>query len=1549
MGDSDKLREYLKRATAELQQTRRQVRDLEAKEREPIAIVAMACRFPGGVRSPEDLWDLVASGTDGVSYFPENRGWDVDGLYDPEPATPGHTYVREGGFLHEAGEFDADFFRITPRDARETDPQQRLLLETTWETLERAGVDPASLAGSDTGVYVGIAYHDYPSGGGIGTMASVASGRIAYSLGLEGPAVTLDTACSSSLVALHLAGYALRAGECALALAGGVTVMSTPAPFVGFSQDRALSADGRCRSFAAAADGTGWAEGVGMLLLERLSDARRNGHPVLAVVRGSAVNQDGASNGLTAPNGPSQQRVIRQALAVSGLKASDVDVVEAHGTGTVLGDPIEAQALLATYGQDRSAGGPLWLGSLKSNIGHAQAAAGVGGIIKMVEAMRHDLLPKTLHVDEPTPRVDWSSGDIALLTEAQPWPRSARPRRAGISSFGLSGTNAHVIVEEAPSPESVEPEPAGVRPAPAVTVFTVSAHGEPARQEQARKLLTHLTDQPTLDLRDVAFSLATTRSAMPCRAVVLADDRDGAIRGLQALAGGDPARGVVTGTAKIQPGVAYLFSGQGAQRLGMGRELADEFPAYASELRKVVAELDPHLDTPLLDVMWGDDADLLEQTRYAQPALFAVEVALFRLLESWGVRPGFVGGHSLGEVTAAHVAGMMSLPDAARLVVARGRLIGRLPAGGVMVSVLATEADVAPLLIPGAEIAAVNSPSSVVVSGSGDAVGAVAKALEALGHKTKQLAVSHAFHSALMEPMLAEFQAAVSDLEFHPPRIPVLSNVFGEVVSDARLADSAYWVSHVRSAVRFADGVRALEAAGVDTFIELGPDSVLAAMGQDCLTGGGEFISTLRRGRAEPMALATGIARAYVRGVPVNWANYHGGGNRVDLPTYAFQHRHYWVDTPAPAGKSAVDSWRYRVEWELRQRPEAGQLSGTWVLAVPAAYAQAEAQAVAAELSRNGATVSFLEVGDDTREELTHRLRRLEPPTGVLSLLALDDRSWPADDAVSRGSIGTFVLAQALADAAITAPFWCLTTGAVSVAGHEEVASDAQAAVWGLGIGLSLDRPASWGGLVDLPTGLDDAALARLSGVLADSGGEDQLALRASGCYGRRLARAEAARSGSAWQPRGTTLISGGTGGLGAHVARMLAARGAEHLLLTSRSGASAPGAAELAAELADLGTQVTIEACDVADRAALAELLDRAPSVTAVVHAAGVAQRVAPPEELTAAEFAEIARAKVAGARNLDELLRDQVLTAFVLFSSGSAVWGSVGQTAYASANSVLDAIAHRRRARGATATSIAWGPWAGGMVDAELGSLLRRVGTLPMRPAVAVQALAGALDADESHLVVADFDWARFAPAYTFARQRALLDGLPEVRAILDGDPAEKSATAGQELAAALGGLPGAGQLQLLLDRVRDQVAELAEYESAADVGPDKSFGDLGFDSVDAVTLRSKLSALTGLALPSTMIFDYPTPLALAKFLQAELCGQGAAVLPVLAELDRLEDLLTGLSTEELEENRVLARLQTLIGRLYAGRDDTVGTDLESASATEVFAFIEQELGLS
>ncbi|WP_335984396.1 SDR family NAD(P)-dependent oxidoreductase, partial [Streptomyces sp. CA2R106] len=870
---------------------------------DPMVIVGMACRFPGGVDNPADLWRVVTDGVDVMSGFPDDRGWDLEALYDPNGERAGSSVTREGGFLDDAGGFDAAFFGISPREAMATDPQQRLVLEASWEALEHAGIDPAALAGTSTGVFVGAAPSGYSEVAGAtpeaqghlltGGLLSVLSGRVAYTLGLQGPAVSVDTACSSSLVALHWAGQALRAGECSLALVGGVAVMATPGGFVEFSRQGGLAANGRVKAFAEAADGTAWSEGVGVLVVERRSDAERNGHRVLAVVRSSAVNQDGASNGLTAPNGPSQQRVIRQALAAASLSPSDVDVVEAHGTGTTLGDPIEAQALLATYGQGRPAERPLLLGSLKSNIGHTQAAAGVAGVIKMVLALQNGVVPRTLHVDAPSSQVDWSAGGVELVTAQVAWPSADpdRPRRAGVSSFGVSGTNAHVILEAAPEaePESV------VEDRGAGTVWVVSGRSEEALRAQAGRLVSAVDG---VDPVAVGAALLS-RSVFEHRAVVVGADAGELTAGLRALAAGESVANVAQGVGRNGRRVAVLFAGQGAQRLGMGRVLYGESEVFAAAFDEVVAELDRHLDVPLREVVWGEDAEELNSTGWAQPALFAVEVALFRLLESFGVEPDYLLGHSIGEVAAAHVAGVFDLRDACRLVAARARLMQALPAGGAMVAIAAPEEGVRPYLSDEVSLAGVNAPGSVVVSGGEAAVLAVGERFRALGVKTTRLRVSHAFHSALMDPMVEDFMAAIADVEFSEPRIPVVSNLTGE---PADMTSPKYWAQQVRSAVRFADGLAWLAGQGVDTFVDAGPDGVVAGLAQ-ANAEDAVAVALMRKDREGLRTALLAAGELFVQGVPVAWQTLAGGRKpgRVDLPTYAFQRRRYWAQ-PKPAG-----------------------------------------------------------------------------------------------------------------------------------------------------------------------------------------------------------------------------------------------------------------------------------------------------------------------------------------------------------------------------------------------------------------------------------------------------------------------------------------------------------------------------------------------------------------------------------------------------------------------------------------------------------------------
>ncbi|WP_417281736.1 SDR family NAD(P)-dependent oxidoreductase [Actinomadura rugatobispora] len=1516
MGNEQELLENLRWVTADLRRARQRVRDLEERASEPVAIIGMACRFPGNIRSPRDLWRLVDSGGDAIGGYPRRRGWDA-GLYDPDPDGHGTVTAREGGFLSDAEYFDAAFFGIAPREALAMDPQQRLLLEVAWEAFEDAGVDPQGLRGSDTGVYVGMMAQDYgprmhdgaESVEGhvlTGTLPAVASGRLAYTFGFEGPAVSVDTACSSSLTALHLAVRALRGGECGLAVVGGATVMSEPGLLVEFSRQRGLSPDGRCKAFSAEANGTGLGEGVGLLLVERLADARRHGHPVLAVVRGSAVNSDGASSGLTAPNGPAQQRVIRQALANAGVTAAEVDAVEAHGTGTVLGDPIEAQALLATYGQSRPPGRPLWLGSVKSNIGHAQAAAGVAGVIKMVEAMRHGVLPRTLYAGEPSRHVDWESGEVSLLAEQRSWPGDGRPRRAGVSSFGISGTNAHVILEEAPEPAAAEPqEEAGGAEGP--TSWLISARGEQALRDQAARLAEFVTADPDVPLADVAHTLATARPALDDRAAVIGETRAELLSGLAALAQGTPAPNVVRGRAEAPARTALLFAGQGSQYPGMGRGLYDAHPVFAKAFDEACAHLDPLVGGSLAETVWTGES--LDRTGLTQPALFAFEVALYRLLEHWGVEPDYLAGHSVGEITAAHVAGVLDLPDAAAMVAARARLMDALPQGGAMVAVGVTEELLRPHLeahgAGAVDIAAVNGADSLVISGDETAVLAVARAVAEQGHRTRRLTVSHAFHSALMEPMLEEFRAVVAGLDFGTPRIPIVSNRTGKIASAGELRDPDHWVRHVRDTVRFHEGVQTLVEQGVEAFLEVGPDGTLTGM-----VGAPGAIATLRRDRDDVRELAAALASAHVHGVPVGWRTIHRG-RRVALPAYPFQRTRYWVRAetggrgPAQAAEGLE---RYRVEWMPLPVPAAAPLTGTWLLAVPASHAQDPwVDAVAASLTGRGLDIRRMAVAeDDDRSSLAARLS-VEvgegEAGGVLSLLGLDERPHPDEPHVSVGSASTLALVQALGDAGVEAPLWLVTRGAVSIGRSERVEHPGQAQIWGFGRVVGLEHPGRWGGLVDLPTGLGDLDgqdLARhLCAALGAPDGEDQIAVRPSGPFVRRLlpAPSAAAPGEPEWSARGTALITGGTGALGAHVARWLAGAGAEHLVLVSRRGPQAPGAAELEAELTELGVAVTIAACDLGDGAALAGLVerirDRHGPINTVVHCAGVNRRT-PIADMSVTEFASV-NAKAAAAAALSELFDDELddLDAFVLFSSIAGVWGSAGQAAYASANAFADALAEHRRGRGLPATAVAWGAWAGGGMGDEDGfaEQLRRQGIGAMAPEPAIGALHRILAADESGVVVADVDWARFAPLFAAARPRPLLAELPEAAEALAGGTAPAAGgDAASGLRERLAGLSETEQRERTLRLVVAHAAAVTGAEPAA-IDPGRPFRALGFDSLMTVELRNRLIAATGLALPTTLAFDRPTPAAVADHVREELAG-GRRAAAVTAPRERAAD---------------------------------------------------------
>ncbi|MEV0708655.1 type I polyketide synthase [Nocardia aurea] len=1581
---------------------------------DPIAIVALSGRFPGA-DTPEQLWDLVAGGGQAIGDFPDDRGWDLAALFDPSGTESGSSYVRHGGFVRDAAHFDAAFFGISPREAAAMDPQQRLVLEAAWELFERARIVPGTLAGSRTAVYLGATPQEYgprlhqmpdvAEGYGLtGLSPSVLSGRVAYTFGLAGPAITVDTACSSSLVALHLAVRALRAGEVDLAIAGGVTVMSNPGMFTEFSRQRGLAPDGRCKAFAAGADGTGWAEAVSLVLVERLSDARRLGHDILAVVRGSAVNQDGASNGLTAPNGPAQQRVIQEALADAGLRASDVDVVEAHGTGTALGDPIEAQALLATYGRDRSE--PLWLGSLKSNIGHTQAAAGTAGLTKAVLALRHRTIPATLHVDAPSPHVDWSAGAVRLVTEARPWLPGPRPRRAGISSFGISGTNAHVIIEEAPvavipPAASADEFHGGQLP------FVLSGGSAEALRAQAGRLA---AGDIGSNIAEFASALVRDRTVFGTRAVVTADGVGDLVAGLTALADGRSAPEVTVGPGSAAGGkVAVVFGGQGSQRAGAGRELYERFPMFRAAFDRAVELLDGHLDGvgqhSIRDIAFGaaGTEGLIDATVFTQPVVFAVETALFRLIESWGIDVAVVAGHSIGGVVAAHVAGALSLEDAARLVAARGRLMGSLPSGGAMVAVEATEGEVLEAIARsvvdhrggGISIAAVNGSRSLVISGADAAVQAVAAELSDTGRRTKRLPVSHAFHSSLMEPVLAEFDAVVAGLSFRPTQLVLVSDSTGEVLADDELADPRYWVRHLRGTVRFADAVRTARDAGAELFLELGAQAVLTPAVASTLEEhdrGGVAVAALRGDRAETLGLFRAAATVFTHGHDVDWTAIVAPARPITLPTYAFQRQRYWLDAPAittvekrtgedwfwervrahdaaaladelgvdaaAAPLSAVlpaldawrarrrdgetlDSWTYLVRWRAisvtGQRPSRGD---HWLLVAPGTGgANTWVAAISETLERSGATASTVFIDTETdRADIATALAAREQPARIVSLLPLA----PESEARATG----VALVQAVADLGLTADFRVVTSGAVAVVADESVREPWRAWHWAFTAAAVAEGAVRGGGLVDVPAEPDDALAARAVAALSNTVGERELAVRESGTWTRRLVRATPSRSTArVWRPTGTVLITGGTGALGARVARRLASNGATELLLVSRRGLDAPGARDLVDELERLGAHVTVAACDIGDRSALSAVLADIPEerpLTDVVHTAAVLDD-ALIDGLDRERIERVHRVKAGGAEHLHALTAHLPLSSFVLFSSVTGTVTTAGQANYGPGNAFSDAFAEYRRSLGLPATAIAWGHWDGaGIASPEAQTHLRRAGLRPMDPELAIDALERAVTSDHTRVVVADVDWT--ATART-AHARLVEDLLP-----VTGDTDEPTRAGG--FAERITDTDPAERVRAVQAMVRAEVAAVLGFGSAAAVADERSLRDQGFTSLSAMELRNRLREVTALDLPATVVFDHPTVPELADLILGLLIPHTPTVLEsVLGDLERITALLSGADLTGDERAVAAEHLRRVVDSSVLAPTGAVGRAVELSTATDddLIDFIGTELGIS
>ncbi|HEV7614639.1 MAG TPA: type I polyketide synthase, partial [Solirubrobacterales bacterium] len=1750
----DKLLPHLRRVMVELQETRTQLQGLERRQHEPIAIVGMSCRYPGGVSSPEELWDLVAAGRDAIGEFPANRGWPLERLYNPDPDSPGTSYARHGGFLYEAGEFDAAFFGISPREALAMDPQQRLLLEGAWEAFEDAGIDPASLRGSQTGVFAGVMYHDYVVGSqlraadheilggylGTGTAGSVASGRLAYAFGLEGPAVSVDTACSSSLIAIHLACQELRSGECEMALAGGVSVMATPTTFIDFSRQRGLAPDGRCKSFGAGADGTGWGEGVGLVLLERLSEARRKGRRVLGLIRGSAVNQDGASNGLTAPNGPSQERVIAQALADAGLAPQDIDAVEAHGTGTPLGDPIEAQALLATYGKER-ANGPLRLGSIKSNIGHTQAAAGVAGVIKTIQALEHELLPPTLHAEQPSEHVDWSEGAVELLNEPQSWPADDRPRRAGVSSFGVSGTNAHLILEEAPAADPSVVDRNGGDPdessTPALTETTLpwllSAKTEPALRETASRLAAHLSANPELKTADIGNALAG-RSAFEHRAALVGGDRQGLVKALSALATEERTDGLLRSTARTAGPIVFMFPGQGGQWAGMALELIERSPVFAKKIAECEAALSEHLQGFSIEEALRGEGEDLDRLDVVQPALFSIMVSLVELWRSLGVTPDVVIGHSQGEIVAAHVAGGLSLKDAARVVALRSRALVSIAGKGAMASVAASAEEIAPLIESYGNrlsLAAINGPTSTVISGEPGALKELLATCEREGKRTRTLPVDCASHSVQVEQIEEELIEAFEPIEPRSGQIAFHSTLTGSQLDTAEL-DASYWYRNMRETVRFEQVIRELIKAGHRTFLELSPHPVLTVGLAECVEAELEdpdaalITGSLRRDEGGPERFLTSAAELWTKGAEIDWKSAFEatGAKPTSLPTYPFQRERYWfgyragagdmaaaglgksghpllgATVPLAQGEGALFTGRISLqshpwladhavlgavlipgaaflelalhagaelgcelleelvvesplvleeqgavqiqlalgdpdeedrrpfsihsrpeategeepEWTRHasgylaqakeessaQRQQAASLTGTWppegaeplevadlyerladagleygpaFQGLNAAYRRGEelfAELSLAEQESSRASAfgihpalldsAFHAVGFDLQDKANPSLpfaftgARLYA-SGASSLrlclsaqdsneisLALADESGalvfgldslsarevsPAQLGAARDphrdslfalrwspapqtplaqglpqpqlldcteaaqpeqahQIAAHALAQIqahLADEdAAGSRLTVLTKEAVAAKEGDQLTGLASSVLWGLVRSAQSEHP---GRIALIDTDGSAASVEVLEEALRS--GEPQLAIRAGGLLAPRLHRAQAPEeqeSTQSFDPERTTLITGATGTLGSLVARHLVeAHGARHLLLASRQGPEAEGAAELKEELEAIGATVEIVACDVSDRSQLEALLatvsDEQP-LGAVIHAAGALDD-ATIASLDPERLQRVFAPKLDAAWHLHELTEQIELSEFVLFSSAAATLGSPGQGNYAAANAFLDSLAAYRQAKGLPANSIAWGLWeeASALTETADRERLSRAGIEAISSQEGLDLFDASLATGESFALAAPLDRGTLRAAAKAGLLSPLLADLLRV-------PTRRSSGRDGLLARRLAETPEAERRALVLELVSAEIAAVLGHSSADAIDSESSFKDLGFDSLSAVELRNRLNALSGLSLPATMVFDYPTPAGIAEYLLGELSGaKASSALPAIS----------------------------------------------------------------
>ncbi|GAP93000.1 putative polyketide synthase [Rosellinia necatrix] len=1481
---------YLTGAGKETPKPSLEASQVHSGNHESIAVVSMACRLPGGVTSPEDFWRLLQSGGETIIDVPKDR-WDADKLYNADPDVEGTSYCRKGGFLDSIYSYDASFFGISPREAQSMDLSQHLMLELCWEAFERAGYTRDRLSGTTTGVFLGVSNNgatnnllpDLKGYSITGSANATLSGRLSYTLGLQGPSLTVDTACSSSLVATHLACNALRQGECNMAVVGGVSLLLNPGIHIEFSKLRGLSADGRCRAFSDDTNGTGFSEGATIVVLKRLSDAQRDGDDIHAVLRGTAVMHGGHSSGLTAPSGPGQANLIRTALARVAMEPGDIDYIEAHGTGTKLGDPIEATALAEVFGTGRSGSDPLRVGSAKSNIGHTQAAAGLVGLLKVVLSMQHNSLPKTLHINKPTTTIDWGKANMELVLENRPWPSSTnRLRRAGVSAFGIGGTNAHIIVEESPEPTIDKVDNINSPVSLDAIPFVLSGKSHSSLKAQAEKIRLHIEAGIGKDdrLSDIAYSLATSRTHFHRRLVVTARGKTQMLEKLASVASGFSEQLDVNGAGKAT--VAMLFTGQGSQRLGMGKDLYAVHPVFREALDEIAANF-TELESPLLDVMWAEpgsaSASLLKRADFAQPALFALEVSLWKLWQSWGVKPAFLLGHSVGEIAAAHVAGVLDLLDSCRLVMMRGRLMQALPSRGKMASIGANGAEVAVAietlgLDDKVEIAGYNTPSQTVISGDIDAVEAVILHFTELGHRTKMLDTTHAFHSSHMNGMLDDFNSVAQTVQFNPPKIPIFSSMTGRLARAGELEQGEYWVKQVRNAVRFSDAFQELASHEANVFLEIGPSPILCGLGAACLVNASEsssalWLPSLKLGMNEVMVIQNSVCELHLQRVSVDWAAYFKpfGCHRVKLPTYAFQretfypsHRTGWVASVSQSAGvdetvQGVDKMIFEVNWRPVGTDKIAA-RGLWGLFHPAGES-AWATEVQEALSNSGIKVVPVT-----------KLQEAEQLDGLLSL-------WDsgADVVQSAHTLTIKALAQ-LQEATRTGfamPMVWVTRHAVSAVASDQLAGIGAAPLWGLARTARSEHPELRLRVIDLGDGIDPAAFE--FAIMLDA--QTEIAVRQEQLLIPHMERVSSAASPSVKRPLlradGAVLVTGGLGDLGSRVARhLVVSHGVCDLVLTSRRGMESPGADALVAELTALGAKTTIVGGDVADLNCLESVMrmftaDR--PLRGVVHAAGVTDSGII-SSLTPQKCATTFAPKVDGLWNLHQATKGTDLDLFMAFSSISGILGLPGLANYAAANSFIDGIAYLRRAQGLPATSVAYGMWAGdGMATTLVSSTrahLSQLGLGSLAPESGLELFERAVRGGRELTVAAVLDFERLKAYYEEQ------GGVPTVLRSLLGQTAIKvSPSQPMSLREMLVEAAHEQRDGIMLRMVRETVAKALGYTKVDEVDASRPLQELGIDSLTAVLIRNHLATLTAMALPANIVLLYSNLKSLSEFL--------------------------------------------------------------------------------